>query len=413
MKMTTYVARRVVLLFPTVLGVMTITFVLLSALPVTDQLTAAFGPPPLHSPCGYEKSCLCVSEGLHLPGYCPNPLYDSDVAKLGLDKPIPVQYANFIYRAFTFQWGTVDNFSEVGETYSFAKGQPVGSFLGEMLPYTLELAMMSLAIILAIAIPLGNLAAVYRNRPVDQASRVVSFSGFAIPPFLLGTLTVFGVFYLLLPHTGFSVTTPWCPTKGGEPLIDELTYSWPQKSCFTGPVLQATGCPSWLLSCLVSTPTGFPTIDAAYHGFYWMAVDSLIRMILPALVIAYGSVATLLRFVRNSMLEVMNLDYVRTARAKGVPENRVISRHAGRNSLNVTITVLGLTFAFFLGGFPIIETVFTLQGIGRALALAVYPGYFDFGVIFGTTLLFTYIIVAANIIVDVLYAYLDPRVRLG
>jgi peptide/nickel transport system permease protein len=409
--MSTYIARRIVLLFPTLIGVMTITFVLISALPVVEQITSAEGPPNPHSPCGYQKECLCTAEGEKLPGYCPNPLYDQAVSKLGLDKPVPVQYISFLYRAFTFQWGTVDNFSAVGETYPFSHGESVATFLGQVLPYTLELAMLALAVILAISIPLGNLAAVYRNRPIDQVSRVVSFSGFAIPPFLLGTLTVFGVYYLLLPHTGFSVASPWCTTK--EPLIDELTFSWPQKNCFTGPVLLSTGCPAWLTSCLVSSPTGFPTIDAAYHGYYWMAADTLVRMILPALVIAYGSIATLLRFVRNSMLEVMNLDYVRTARAKGVPEGRVISRHAGRNSLNVTITVLGLTFAFFLGGFPVIEFVFTLNGIGRALALAVLPGHFDFGVIFGTTLLFTYIVVTANILVDVLYAYLDPRVRLG
>ena len=411
MRMTTYVARRAILLIPTIVGVMTITFVLISSLPTTFQLTASFGPPPIHYQCGYQKTCPCSELGEGLGGSCPNPLYNRDVDKLGLDQPIPVQYAGYLVRAFTFQWGTVDNYSEVGDTYQFAKGQPVSTLLEEILPYTLELAMISLAIILAIAIPLGNLSAVYRNRPIDQASRVVSFSGFAIPPFLLGTLTVFGVFYMILPHTGFLVRTPWCGQ--GEPLIDEITGSWPQKDCFTGAVSLATGCPSWLSACQVSKPTGFPTIDAVYHGYYWMAADSLIRMILPAVVIAYGSVATLLRFVRNSMLEVMNLDYVRTARAKGVPESRVISRHAGRNSLNVTITVLGLTFAFFLGGFPVIEDVFQLQGIGRALALAVYPGFYDFGVIFGTTLLFTYIVVTANIIVDVLYAYLDPRVRLG
>jgi ABC-type dipeptide/oligopeptide/nickel transport system permease component len=110
----------------------------------------------------------------------------------------------------------------------------------------------------------------------------------------------------------------------------------------------------------------------------------------------------------------MNLDYVRTARAKGVPEKVVTSRHAGRNSLNTTVTVLGLTFAGFISGFPIIEDVFKLDGVGRMLAVAVVPTpSLDFALIFGSTLLFTFIIVAANIIVDVTYAYLDPRVRLG
>jgi peptide/nickel transport system permease protein len=140
-----------------------------------------------------------------------------------------------------------------------------------------------------------------------------------------------------------------------------------------------------------------------------------LRLVIPALVIAFGSIAILLRFVRNSMLEVMNLDFVRTARAEGVPEHTVIKRHAGRNSLNVTITVLGLTFAGFIGGFPVIEDVFHLNGVGLLLALSVETshGGIDFGLVFGATLLFTLIVVVANIIVDVLYAYLDPRVRLG
>ncbi len=411
MRMLTYILRRLALVIPTIFGVMTITFILLAALPVQDQIIAAYGLPPKDAPCGYAAECTCASLHLTCHGEAPDPLYVRLTAKLGLNRPIPVQYGYFIYRSFTFQWGTVSNHSEVGDDYPFARGEPVAKFLGQMLPYTIELAMLSLVIILAIAIPLGNLAAVNRNRPIDQASRVVSFSGFAIPPFLLGSFVVFGVFYLLLPHVGYELATPWCPTKEG--LLFELTYSWPQPGCYKGPVALATNCPTWLVGCVVSTPTGFPTIDAIIHGQYWLSLDTVIRIILPALVVAYTSVATLLRFVRNSMLEVMNLDFVRTARAKGVPEGTVVSRHAGRNSLNVTITVLGLTFAGFLGGFPVIEEVFTLNGIGRAFALAVYPGAFDFGVIFGSTLLFTYLVVSANLIVDVLYAYLDPRVRLG
>ena len=112
------------------------------------------------------------------------------------------------------------------------------------------------------------------------------------------------------------------------------------------------------------------------------------------------------------MLEVLNLDFIRTARAKGVSESRVVQPHAGRNSLNVTVTVLGLTFAGFIGGFPIIEYVFGLQGSACILALSIQPPY-DYGLIFGTTLLFTIIVVIANIIVDIVYAFLDPRVRLG
>jgi len=411
-KLVTYVVRRIALFVPTIVGVMTITFVLLAALPIQYQLIEHYGDPPRQDPCGYEPQCACAS--LHHDketGNCNNPLYTRLVDRLHLNRPEVVQWGYYMYNSFTFNWGTVANNSQVASTYAFARGEPVAKFMGQMMPYTLELTVLSLLIILLIAIPLGNLSAVNRNRPIDQASRVVSFSGFAIPPFLLGSLVVFGVFYLLLPHTGYSVGTPWCPSH--ETLQYEIWGSWPQAGCYKGAVALSSNCPTWLTGCYLSHPTGFPTIDAAAHGLWWVSLDTLLRMILPALVIAYGSIAGLLRFVRNSMLEVMNLDYIRTARAKGVPERDVVNRHAGRNSLNVTVTVLGLTFAFFLGGFPVIEEVFRLEGIGRALALAVIPGSFDFGVIFGSTILFTYLVVTANIIVDVLYAYLDPRVRLG
>ncbi len=172
--------------------------------------------------------------------------------------------------------------------------------------------------------------------------------------------------------------------------------------------------PAWVANGIHSTPTGFVTVDALLHHDDWLALDTVLRILLPALLIAYGTVAGLLRFVRNSMLEVMNLDFVRTARAGGVPEPVVVHRHAGRNSLNVTVTVLGLTFAGFLGGFPIIEDVFQLNGVGAMLAYAANPApALDFATIFGSTLLFTFIIVAANLVVDVVYAWLDPRVRLG
>ncbi len=422
MRMAIYVARRVALVVPVIAGVMTIVFLLVSALPVTDQILATH-PPSLHAPCPDTKqSCPCpyVGQGKNYSQYCPNPAYYRVLHQLGLDQPIPIQWALFMYRSFTFQWGTVANASTLGSTgyYSNYRGQPVTSLLGAMLPYTLELAVLSLIIILAVSIPLGNLSAVNRNRPVDQASRVMSFSGFAVPSFLLGSLVLVGMVIFLngFAHGAQKLATPWCPTQA-EPLYNDFTGSWPQSGCYTsGPLNLATLLPAWLVNGIASTPTGFPTIDAIYHHQYWLAVDTIVRLILPALVIAYGAIAGLLRFVRNSMLEVMNLDYIRTARAKGVPERTVVKRHAGRNSMNVTITVLGLTFAFFIGGFPVIEQVFDLYGVGRALALAVQQangGSFDFGTIFGSTILFTYLVVTANIIVDVLYAYLDPRVRLG
>ena len=400
MQMWVYVVRRLILLVPIIIGVMTITFVLISALPVTYRLVSQYGIPK-SGQIGPTYPCP-----ENTTQQCPNPWYVRGVHQLGLDQPVPVQWGKYMYNALTFNWGTVSSRSTLGSSspYAFMGQQhtPVTTALGWLLPYTLELAGFSLLLILIVAIPLGNLSAVYRNRPVDQASRVMSFSGFALPAFLLGSLLLMAV--VITVGAGNHWVSLSCSRS---PTYLEFYRSWPAPACFPGGAF-----PSWLYKGVVSSPTGFPTVDAAYHGQWSIALDTLIRMIIPAFVIAYGSIAGLLRFVRNSMLEVMNLDFVRTARAKGVPEPTVIKRHAGRNSLNFTITVLGLTFAFFIAGFPVIEEVFGLWGVGSFLAYSI-NGSFDFGVIFGSTLLFTFLVVAANIIVDILYAYLDPRVRLG
>jgi peptide/nickel transport system permease protein len=408
MRMWIYIIRRMILLVPIIIGVMTITFVLVNALPPINQLVAHYGTAPRQRPWLYEPNVPCSVLNATQKGTCVNPYYANLAKPLGIGQPVFTSWAGYMYRSLTFQWGTVSNDSTAGKTVPIIQGQPVTTVLAWFLPYTLELAILSLVIILLIAIPLGNLSAVYRNRPVDQASRVMSFSGYALPSFLLGSLLILGVVLLLGPATGYFTHSPWCPS--GEPTFNEVYGSWPQQGCFSGGLY-----PSWLGQGVISSPTGFPTIDAAIHGQYWLSADSLVRIALPAIVIAFGSIAILLRFVRNSMLEVMNLDFIRTARSKGVPESTVVKRHAGRNSLNVTITVLGLTFAFFIGGFPIIEEVFHLNGVGYILALSIQQSNapVDFGLIFGTTILFTYIVVIANITVDVLYAFLDPRVRLG
>jgi ABC-type dipeptide/oligopeptide/nickel transport system permease component len=403
MQMWVYIVRRAILVIPVVIGVMTVLFLMVNTIPLPQRIESFY--PPSHSgvqpwqptePCPGDPSKSC-----------PNPLYTKAVNQLGLNLPVPVQWALYMKASLTFQWGYTSNESSVVSAYPSLRYEPVTTVLAWFLPYTLELAGISLALIMLISLPLGRISAVYRNRPVDQASRVMSFSGYALPGFLLGSLTLYAAVFLL-SSSGHS------PICTGQAALDDFYGSWPEAHCTAlfGSNLDAFGYPAWLVNGIVSTPTGFPTVDAAYHGLWWLSADTLLRMVLPALVIAYGTVAVLLRFVRNSMLEVMNLDFVRTARANGLSEKAVIRGHAGRNSLNVTITVLGLTFAGFIGGFPVIETVFNLWGVGRILALSLV-GNIDYGLVFGSTLLFTFLVVVANILVDILYAYLDPRVRLG
>jgi ABC-type dipeptide/oligopeptide/nickel transport system permease component len=395
MKMWVYIIRRVLLLVPVILGVMTITFALSSALPINDRLISAFG----YAKNGYKAQVPCTQLGINQSGTCRNPAYYNAIHRLGLDQPIWTQYGTYISNALTLHWGYTS--ANGPETNVIGKEVlPVATVLSWYLPFTLELAALSLAIILLLAVPIGNYSAVYRNRPLDQGARVMSFSGFALPGYLLGTILLLAVVFAA------GGITPTC--NGFSTPYSSFTGSWPANGCWPNGGSQ----PSWIGDHLQSSPTGFPTIDALIHGQYWLAGDTVFRLLLPAFVIAYGSIAAILRFVRNSMLEVLNLDFVRTARAKGVAEGTVVRKHAGRNSLNVTVTVLGLTFAGFIGGFPVIETVFQLRGVGLLLALSIQPP-FDFGLIFGSTLLFTIIVVIANILVDITYAFLDPRVRLG
>lgn len=426
MKLWVYVLRRLLLMIPVLIGVVTITFVIISAIPLNQRL-AACSPPPKS---GYPPD--------------PSPAWSALLAKCGLGEPIWTEYGTYLYNTFTLHWGYVSPDSALKTTVPqvgncFALNQPTGNqsatgatgqcavmtLVSNWLPYTMELAGLSLILILILAIPLGNYSAVYRNRPFDQGTRIFSFTGFAIPGYLLGTLLILLVYFSLVASN---------PSGGcDQSPLNQILGSWHGSStqgvitnCYPSSWTTTYGPrPPFANALWGTSPTGFPTLDAVIYaaqhpapagepsGYLWsLALDHLLRLLIPALTIAYGAVAGLLRFVRNSMLEVMNLDFIRTARSKGVPEAKVISQHAGRNSLNVTVTVLGLTFAGFLGGFAITESLFGLFGVGSLFAYSLLPPA-DVGTIFASTVLFTIIIVAANVIVDVVYGYLDPRVRLG
>ncbi len=401
MKLWVYIVRRVLLLIPVLIGVMTITFVLISAIPTEQRLASQFGV----SKFGAGPYVLCSKFGFTSPNgsrFCPNPWYWNGVRELGLNQPLPVQWARYMYNLFTGQWGYTSAHSLL-YLIAIPGGIPVLTVLSWYLPYTLELAALSLVMIWLMSFPIGNRAAVKRNRPFDQSARLLSFSGFALPTYLLGGGTLL---LAVLATGGFThicggTATPWDLWYGLPP--DPSGYACPPYNGVQ---------PSWIGIYGQTSPTHFPTIDALIHGQPLIALDTIRRLLLPAFTVAFGSAAGILRFVRNSMLEVLSLDYIKHARALGVSESQVIRRHAGRNAFNVTLTVLGLTFAFFIAGFPVTEDIFGLRGIGLLFTYSVRPP-FDFGVIFGTTIVFTIIVVVANIIVDILYAYLDPRVRLG
>lgn len=231
-------------------------------------------------------------------------------------------------------------------------GESVAKEIAIRFPVSFQVSIMATLIAVLIAVPLGTLSAVYRDTWVDNVIRVLAVSGLAIPGFWLGMLIILGLlaFFNWLPKIGYV-------------------------SIFEDPV------------------------------------TNLSALIWPALSVGYRYAAVVTRMMRSALLEVMREDYIRTARAKGVYQKLVVRRHAVRNALLPVVTVVGLEFAFLIGGLVVTEQVFNLNGIGKLFVDAATRG--DFTLIQGLVLLIATIFVIVNLIVDVIYAFLDPRIRLN
>jgi peptide/nickel transport system permease protein len=236
---------------------------------------------------------------------------------------------------------------------SIASGETVTGAIATGLPKTLSLAALSFLIAIVIAVPAGVAAALKRNTIVDYAASVVAFVGVSMPSFW------FGIILILV----FAVWLGWLPATGYAELTDDGFVEW------------------------------------------------LRRLILPSLAIGAGYAAILMRFVRAGLLEVLGSDYVRTARAKGARERTVIVRHALRNALIPVVTIAGIQLALLLSGAVVVETVFSIRGIGRILVGAIFDR--DYPMVQGVILLVAVIFVLANLVVDIVYTFLDPRIHYG
>ncbi len=229
-------------------------------------------------------------------------------------------------------------------------GRPVTYEIAIRLELSLQVAIMATILAVVLAVPLGTLSAIYKDTWIDQSIRLFSIAGLAVPSFWLGMIVI------LLLLTWFH----WIPP---------LTFT---------PFLQDP----------------------------W---ENLSQLIWPALAVGYRYSAVSTRMMRSSMLEVLQEDYIRTARAKGVMERLVVARHAMRNALLPVVTVIGLEFAFLIGGLVVTEQVFNLNGIGRLFVQAVARG--DYTMIQALVLLVSVFFVLINFVIDMLYAFLDPRIR--
>jgi peptide/nickel transport system permease protein len=280
--------------------------------------------------------------------------------RLGLDEPIIVQYLLFLRDAAT---------GDLGD--SIVTGQPVTTTLMEKFPATLELALAALLFAVVIGVPIGVIAAVRQYSLLDRITSVIALTGVSMPIFWLAM-----VFVVI-----FTVNLEWLPFPGR--VGNEVSFT---------------------------SYTGVYTLDTLITFNLPAFWDVLKHLILPAVALGTIPMAVVTRMTRSSMLEVMNEDYVRTARAKGVAPWRVVFRHALRNAMLPTVTVIGLQFGLLMGGAILTETIFTWNGIGQ-YAIQSINGR-DYAGIQGVVLYGAVFFVLINLLVDVLYAILDPRVRL-
>jgi peptide/nickel transport system permease protein len=278
----------------------------------------------------------------------------------GLDQPLPVQYAYYVSNLLQGDWGE-----------SISKRTPVAEELRKRVPATLELTMFAMLFAVVVGVPFGIASALRHDRWPDHVARFVTLIGTSVPVFWLGLLLLYVFFYRL----------EWLPGPGR---LDVGMQAPPMI-------------------------TGMVTIDALLQRDWAVLVAALRRLVLPSIVLGSFAMGIIARMLRSSLLASLSDDYVRTARAKGLAERTVVSGHALRNALIPTITVLGLTLASLLAGAVLTETIFSWPGLGSFAVSAALK--LDYPALLGVTLVVAVIYVIANLVVDIIYGFLDPRIR--
>ena len=281
-------------------------------------------------------------------------------SEFNLDKPLHEQLLLFLGGVVRGDLGN-----------SIQRQQPVTRLIAERLPATIELALGALFFGLLVAFPIGIISAVKQNSAIDRLSMAGAFLGISMPSFWLGILLI------ML----FSVNLKWLPVQGR-----------------IGSDIQ------------LQSVTGFYTIDSILTG-NWPALSSSLRhLILPSITLGAAVAAIVARVLRSSLLEILRSDYVKLARAKGASETRTVMKHALRNAMIPTITVLGLQVGVLLGGNMIVEAVFGWPGLGRLVVDAIFNR--DFPLVQGAVMVYALTFILVNLIVDVLYTYLNPKIEM-
>ena len=356
--MIRFLVRRLLVTIPVLFGIVFIVFALARVIP-GDPCRAVLGERATDAVC------------------------DDFIHRYGLDEPIPVQFALYLQQIAG---------GDLGD--SIKHSRPVTTLLVERLPTTVELTLWAMLFATSVGIPLGLISGYRRNSSLDVGTMVTANIGVSIPVFVLGLLLAW-VFALLLKDTPFALP-PSGRLSSGVSVIP-LVKVWGIEN-LEGP-----------LRGVLDFISGIYTFSAVITGQWGAWVDSFRHLILPAIALGTIPMAIIARITRSSLLEVLGLDYVRTARAKGLTEKTVVLRHATRNALLPVVTVIGLQLGALLSGAVLTETVFNLAGVGRTMYEAITGR--DYVVIQGFTLLIAIVYVLVNLIVDISYGLLDPRVR--
>lgn len=280
-------------------------------------------------------------------------------ARLGLDRPLYEQY--FVYMGNVLS-------GDLGR--SVAGNIPIMDELKQRLPATMELSFCALIIAVMVGVPLGIVSAVKRGSWIDTGTMLGSLIGVSMPIFWLGLLLLYF----------FGVVLGWLP------FIGRLSTNMQ-----------------------IETRTGMHLLDAVLSGNWTGFWDAFAHLILPSVTLSTIPIAIIARITRSAMLEVLHMDYIRTARAKGLREPTVILRHAMRNAMLPVVTVIGLQLGSLLAGAVLTETIFSWPGIGRWLFNSIQGR--DYAIVQSVTLVITFIFVVVNLLVDVSYAWLNPRIR--
>jgi peptide/nickel transport system permease protein len=331
--MRAYIVRRLLLMIPTFIGISVITFFIIQLSPGNPVMLKLRA-----SEVGMRADAAATQETLEQT----KKLY-------GLDKPIYVQYALWLYRLVRLDFGQ-----------SFKDQRPVIEKIAEALPVTLQLELASLLVVYAVSIPLGVYSATHARTRRDYLITVGLFLLYSVPSFWMAMM--------LIMFFGGGEYLNWFPIDGLSSIMAE-EYPWTR----------------WIL-------------------------DRLWHMVLPVFCLSYGSLAVISRYMRTGMLEVLSQDYIRTARAYGFPERTVVWKYAMRNSLIPIVTLLGYLLPSLIGGSILIETIFSIPGLGLLTFEAVL--YRDYPLIMGTVTISAWLTLLGVLLSDVLYVWVDPRIQL-